>query len=96
MLQDKRIREIAREIASTNLDSANISSVASSTAVDSSGQEAVRITIVIKPGVEEKIKGDAALDTLVQLQDRLRKEGEERTPIVEYATKNELEASGDS
>ena len=56
----------------------------------------MRITIVIRPGAAAKIKGDAALDTLVQIQDRLRAAGEERFPIVEYATKEELEEGGDS
>lgn len=96
MLNEKRIREIAQEVATANLTSANFSSIASSTAIDSEGHEALRIIIVIKPGAETKIKGDAALDTLVQIQDRLRKEGEERIPLVEYATKEELRERGDS
>jgi len=64
--------------------------------LDSEGHEALRITIVIKPGSESRIKGDATLDTLVGIQDRLRSEGEERFAIVEYATKRELSAGGDS
>jgi hypothetical protein len=90
MLDEKRIRQIAEEVATTHLTSANVSSVSSTAAIDSEGRQALRITIVIKPGAEEKIKGDAALDTLVQIQDRLRKAGEERFPIVEYATKKSL------
>jgi hypothetical protein len=96
MLDEKRIREIVQEVANANLTSANITSVSSSAAVDSEGHDALRITIVIKPGSASKIKGDATLDTLVGIQDRLRAEGEERFPIVEYATKKELSASGGS
>ena len=96
MLDQKRIREIAQEVATANLASTTISSVSSSTAIDSEGHEALRITIVIKPGSAAKIDGDATLDTLVGIQERLRAEGEERFPIVEYATKQELRASGDS
>src|SRR5436190_20753572 len=95
MLDEKRIQEIAREVATANLASANISSVSSSTAIDSEGHDALRIMIVIKSGAESTIKGDAALDTLVGIKDRLRREGEERLAIVEYATKEELEAGGD-
>jgi len=51
---------------------------------------------VIKPGAESKISGDAALDTLVGIRDRLRLAGEERLAIIDYATKEELDASGDS
>ena len=96
MLDNKRIRQIAEQVATANLSSANFTSIRSSTTTDSEGHEALRITIIIKPGAEAKIKGDAALDTLVQIQDRLRKEGEERLPIVEYATKEELSRRGNS
>lgn len=96
MLDEKRIREIAQEVAVANLASSNVSSVLSSTAIDSEGHDALRITIVIKSGAELKIKGDATLDTLVGIKDRLRREGEERLAIVEYATKEELELGGDT
>jgi hypothetical protein len=96
MLHEKRIQEIAQEVASAKLTSANVSSVSSSTAIDSEGHEALRITIVIKPGSESRINGDATLDTLVGIQDRLRSEGEERFAIIEYATKRELSKGGDS
>ena len=96
MLDEKRIREIAQEVATANLTSANVTSVSSSPTIDMDGHDALRITIVIKPGSESKIKGDAALDTLVGIQKRLRRGGEERLAIVEYATEEELNASGDS
>lgn len=96
MLNEKRIREIAQEVANANLASTNISSVSSSTAIDSEGYDALRIRIVINSGSEAKISGDAALDTLVGIQDRLRREGEERSTTVEYATDEELNAVGDS
>jgi hypothetical protein len=96
MLHERRIVEIAGDVARANLTSARVSGIISEPTVDSQGREALRITIVIPPGAAAKIKGDAALDTLVQIQERLRDAGEERFPIVEYATKEELEESGDS
>ena len=95
MLDERRIEEIAREVASANLASVNVTSVSSSQIIDSEGHDAVRITIVIEPGFESSIVGDAVLDTLVGIKDRLRREGEERLAIVGYATKEELEAGGD-
>ena len=95
MLDRRKIDQIAREVATANLTSANVTSVSSSMTTNSEGHEALRITIVIKPGAEAKIKGDATLDTLVQIRDRLRSAGEERFPIVEYATKKELTERGD-
>lgn len=96
MLAKNRIIEIAKDVATANLTSSSVSNIVSDSAIDSEGREALRITIVIKPGAVTKIRGDAALDTLVQIQDRLREAGEERFPIVEYATQEELEESGDS
>jgi hypothetical protein len=63
---------------------------------DSQGHDALRVTIVIRPGAADKLKGDSVLDTLVEIQDRLREAGEERFAIVEYATQDELETGGDS
>jgi hypothetical protein len=96
MTSEKRIRQIVRQAATANLGSSNFTSVINSTATDSTGHEALRITIVIKPGAETKIKGDAALDTVVQIQDRLRKAGEERFPLVEFATTEELRERGNT
>jgi hypothetical protein len=73
-----------------------VTSVVSEPFVDSEGREALRITIVIAPKFSAKIKGDKSLDTLVEIQNRLRKAGEERFPLVEYATEKELKESGSS
>ena len=96
MLAKNRIIEIANNVATANLTSSSVSNIVSDSAIDSEGREALRITIVIKPGAATRIRGDAALDILVQIQDRLREAGEERFPIVEYATQEELEEGGDS
>jgi RecB family exonuclease len=95
MLNEDKIREIAREVASANLASVNVTSVSSSPTIDSEGHDALRITIVLKSGSESRISGNAALGTLVGIRDRLRRAGEERLAIIEYATKEELEAGGD-
>jgi hypothetical protein len=96
MLDEKRIREIAHEVAVANLTSTNVTSVSSSPAIDLDGHDALRITIVIEPGAESRISGNAVLDTLVGIKKSLRREGEERTATVEYATAEELEAGDDS
>jgi hypothetical protein len=95
MLDEKRIQEIAQEVASANLASTNVTSVSSGPTIDSQGHDALRITIILKSGSESSISGDAALGTLVGIRDRLRRAGEERLAIIEYATKEELEAGGD-
>jgi hypothetical protein len=94
MLDDKKITQIARQVATANLSSQNFTSVTTGSTTDSAGNEALQITIVIKP--DYKVAGEAALKTLVQVQDQLEREGEERLPIIEYATEKELSASGRS
>ena len=96
MLDQAKVDQIAREAAAANLTSSAVTGVSSASTTDSEGREALRITIVLEPGAVPKITGDAVLDTLVQIHDRLRKAGEERFPIIEYATEAELQDSGDS
>lgn len=63
---------------------------------DSRGRDALKVTVVIAPGATERLKGGAALDALVSLQERLREMREDRVPIIEYATEAELAQDGGS
>jgi hypothetical protein len=96
MLTQSKIIEIARDAATANLTTSAVSRVISEPTTDSEGRDALRITIVIEPNAVGKLSGEAALDTLVEIQDGLREAGEERFPIVEYSTEAELQESGDS
>ncbi|HKG82650.1 MAG TPA: hypothetical protein VKB16_05765 [Beijerinckiaceae bacterium] len=96
MISSEKIAQVAGEVAAANLSAKSIETVLSAPASDSEGRDAVRITIVIKPGIAAKLKDDAVLDTLVEIRRRLEQLGEERLPLIEYATKNELEYRGDS
>jgi hypothetical protein len=97
MVDDKKIRAIARQVATANLSSsAVISDIKTTSFIDSEGHDALRITIVLNPRGTHKIKGDATLDTLIQIQAQLRAAGEDRLPLVEYAAEGEPEDVGDS
>jgi hypothetical protein len=63
---------------------------------DSDGRDALYVTIVLRRGSADKITGDMALDTLVEIEQALRAAGENRFPIIEYATEEELEASDET
>jgi hypothetical protein len=95
MLDPEKIVEIVEKVARSYLDPQNITKVLTEPAIDSAGHDALRITIVIEPGATTRICGDAVLDTLVQIQNRLQEAGESRFPIIEYSTRDELENSGD-
>jgi hypothetical protein len=97
MIDNAKIAQIATQIATANLSASTVSSAMSESTVDSEGRDALRITIVLKPGTTASIerKGTAVLDTLVQIKRKLEEEGEERFPIVGYATEEELVEIGD-
>jgi len=95
MLERQKIDQIAKEVATSNLGAANVAHVASEPTTDSEGRDALKITIIIQPDALERISGDAALDTLVNMQKKLHQAGEERFAILEYATQEELDLVDD-
>jgi hypothetical protein len=97
MLDNSKIVKIARDVVTANLSSsAAVTDVTAASRVDSEGRDALRITIVLRPTHDAKIEGEAVLDTLVQIQAQLQAAGEDRFPLLEYATENEAVAGGDS
>jgi hypothetical protein len=96
MLDETKVNQIARAAATAHLSREAFSNVMSEPTTDSEGRDAIRITIVLEPEVIDKIEGDAVLDTLVEIHDKLRKAGDERLAIVEYASEEDLLDSGDS
>jgi hypothetical protein len=90
MLDLEKVTQISTEVAKANFGLQNVVRVESEPATDSAGQEALNLLIVIAPGVMEAIDGDEILDTLVQIVDRLQEAGDDRFPIIEYATEEEL------
>lgn len=96
MLENPEIERIVKSTATANLSSSSVISVRSIPYIDSEGQQALRIIIVLTPSSTSSIQGEAALNTLVQIQERLLHAGESRFPLVEYATEAELAQSGDS
>ena len=90
MLPQTRIDEIVAEVATAYLTRENFERAMSEPTVDSQGEDALRITIVIKPDALERLKGGPVLDTLFQISERLQEAGENRFPLVHYATEAEL------
>ena len=95
ILGEKLLKNIATGVATANLGRGSVSTVNITPTTNSVGDPALRVTIVLTPASTESISGEAALNNLVQLQQELQKEGEDRFPIVEYATEDELAAGAD-
>lgn len=60
-----RVDEIVAEVATAYFTRENFERVMSEPAIDSQGEESLRIMIVIKQGAVDRLKGDPVLDTLV-------------------------------
>lgn len=92
MIEQKKIDQIATEVAKKNLGASNVSHATSEPIIGSEGEDALRITIVIQDDSLPNITGDAVIDNLVDLHHRLQEAGEDRPTIVSYATHAELTA----
>jgi hypothetical protein len=96
MLNLSDINQIVRDATARNFGPKIVEMIDTQLTIDSEGHDALHIRIALAPGVATKLTGDAALDTLVEIQDRLRDAGDERFPILEYGTEDELFASDSS
>jgi hypothetical protein len=90
MLNDGQLQDLTTRVASRFIPSAGLERVMTRLFSDSEGNDAVRITLVLTRSAADSLTGDQALDILTKLRAKLFEEGEERFPLVEYATEAEL------
>tara|TARA_R110002167_G_scaffold357510_1_gene573032 strand:- start:1367 stop:1825 length:459 start_codon:yes stop_codon:yes gene_type:complete len=74
----------------------NIVRVIDEATTDFGGDDALKITVVIKPGAAKLLSAGASLDALVRVREQLSRMQDERTPAIEYATEDELAEDGTS
>ena len=85
---------LVRQALAAHLGEDNVVRVELDATTDFEDRDALRITVVIPPDAIQRLKG-RVLDASVAVRKRLRDMGDDRTPIVEYATEAEL-ADGDA
>jgi hypothetical protein len=85
-IDERKIISIATEVATANLGSSSFADVRSNPTIDSMGREALQITIVLTPGSSAKVTGEAAANTVSDINQKLQDAGEERFSIVRYST----------
>jgi hypothetical protein len=90
MLGKEKIEDIAATAARMSLPPGAFERVIVEPAIDSLGNDALRITIVLQADSVRKISGESALNLSLKLNDAMEDEGDVRLPIVEYATEEEL------
>jgi hypothetical protein len=84
-MDKNRIEQLAKQAATATLGTGSVKSVISAPMIDSEGQEALRLTIVMSPGFAAGLEGSKVVNTMVRVHDSLQKGGEERFPFVDFA-----------
>jgi hypothetical protein len=72
------------------LGQANVLRIEHVPSTDSSGRNTFRVTAILAPGAQRRITGDMSIAAVGRLQDVLTAFGVEGTPILQYATEEEL------
>jgi hypothetical protein len=91
MLTLSEVNQIAEKAAAAALKRVGISRVVTEPTVDSDGNDAFKVLVVFKRGMTETITGAEGLRTIVKINQDLEKAGDDRLPIIEFATEEELE-----
>lgn len=92
MLTIAEVNRVAEKAASTALRKVGVSRVFSEPKIDSDGQAALDVTVVLKRGTLQDVTGADAAGTMVGISQALEKSGEERHAFVGFATEEELES----
>ena len=97
MLEIPRITEIAQEVFRRTLGSTRVEDVQVGPRIDSLGNDGLLVRVIIRPSAVEELKrGQEVSVARFEFDQRLDLEGEDRFPIVEYATREELAEDGDA
>lgn len=96
MAESTEIERIARDAVNANTISQAVVSVRSAPSTDWTGDPVIDINVVIRPEAEAALLArETAMNILSGVSDRLMEIGEERFPMIHYATTAELEAAVD-
>jgi len=85
------VSQVVAKVASATLSGVDLSRVVSEPTTTFDGDEALHVTIVLRGTNLERLTGHAAIDTLVGIVKSLQTSGDDRFPIIDYTTEEELE-----
>jgi hypothetical protein len=91
MLELSEVDKIARKAAAKALKKGRVARVYSKPMIDSIGEEALDVTIVIKRGARAGVNGASALEAIYTIGRDLDLSGEERQAVITFVTEEELE-----
>jgi hypothetical protein len=96
MIEAMDVAHIAENVAREKLGGENVVRAVVEPMVDWTGADAWRVLIVLTGDAVPRISGEAALENLVGLQNRIQRAGDSRIAFVEYATEEELAEGSDT
>lgn len=91
MLNDPQIQKLMKKVAAGIIPGNQLVEVRSEPAVDAEGKDAVRITLVVSDKAASTLTGEQLASLLVDIHDCLLSEGDERFPLIDYATPSDLD-----
>jgi hypothetical protein len=92
MLELPQIREMLKQIATGVLPARELLEIRTEPSVDAEGRETLRITLVLTEDAANTFTGEQASRLILDLRDGLLNKGDERFPVLYYATPDD---SGD-
>jgi hypothetical protein len=78
------ILKITREVATRDLATGTVGDVKVAPTFDSTGRDALEITITLTPGSSALVTGNTATTTIFHINQKLQEAGEEPFPIVRW------------
>lgn len=90
MLDDPQIQKLMKQIAAGVFPASELLEVHSEPALDAAGQDALRITLVLTDEAAKALTGKQIASLLTDLHDRLQTVGDDRFPLLHYATPSDL------
>jgi hypothetical protein len=96
MLDLKEVDQVVEKVASSALKKVGVSRVLTERAVDSDGNEALAVTIVIKRGRIDRLSGELVGTSMLKIIHALEDSGDIRFPLISFATEEEMESFDDT
>ena len=91
---DEAFGILIKHALTTELGAENVRSVHYEPTTDSRGNDALRIIVIVETAAIERLGKGAPLNALIRLREQLSEMQEQRVPIIEYSTEEELAQDG--
>lgn len=96
MAEKAEIERIARDVVNAQTQTNAVVAVLSEPSIDWTGGPILRIRIVLRPEAGSALEGETPLNILTKLSEQLMGIGEDRFPVIDYATTADLEGANDA